>query len=162
MHTAVAAVEHFGEIDTIVNNAGAIATGQPAAKKFDRMMDTNVRGTLPLTKAAPPYRRKSADAPAITLAPPLNMGPHWLGPHPSYPLSKYGMRLLSLGSAAEFADAGVGFSCLWPETYIATSAVANASGSKDLLDRSRDPQIMTDLSRYGGDDPILDIFVDKS
>ena len=62
----------------------------------------------------------------VTLAPPMNMNPHWLGAHPTYTLSKYGMTLLSLGWAAEYAaEAGIGFACLWPETYIATAAVAN-------------------------------------
>ena len=192
-----AAVERFGGVDIVVNNASAIATEpteQLAAKKFDLMMDINVRGTFLLTRAALPYLRQSTDAHVITLAPPLNMNPRWLGAHPSYTLSKYGMTLLSLGWAAEYADAGIGFSCLWPETYIATSAVANAPNFQEMLDRSRDPQIMgdaaalilsrppadvngkcfidsellaesgvTDLSHYGGgDNPILDIFVDKS
>ena len=130
----------------------------------------------------------------LTLAPPLNMNPHWLGAHPSYTLSKYGMTLLSLGWAAEYADAGIGFTCLWPQTYIATAAVANLADGDKLAPSSRSPEIMadaaveilsrpaadvngqllyrrrcphrgralTDLSRYGGgDDPILDIFVDK-
>ena len=57
----------------------------------------------------------------------MNMNPHWLGAHPTYTLSKYGMTLLSLGWAAEYADAGIGFACLWPETYIATAAVANCA-----------------------------------
>ncbi len=191
-----AAVEHFGGVDIVINNASAIATEPTedlAAKKFDLMMDINVRGTFLLTKAALPHLRKSANAHVITLAPPMNMNPHWLGAHPSYTLSKYGMTLLSLGWAAEYADAGIGFACLWPETYIATAAVANAPGFQEALARSRDPQIMadaavailsrpaadingkcfidvealalagiTDLSGYGGgDDPILDIFVDK-
>jgi len=191
-----AAVEHFGGVDVVINNASAIATEPTedlAAKKFDLMMDINVRGTFLLTKAALPHLRKSPNAHVITLAPPMNMNPHWLGAHPSYTLSKYGMTLLSLGWAAEYADAGIGFACLWPETYIATAAVANAPGFQEALARSRDPQIMadaavailsrsaadingkcfidvealalagiTDLSGYGGgDDPILDIFVDK-
>jgi NAD(P)-dependent dehydrogenase (short-subunit alcohol dehydrogenase family) len=191
------AVEHFGGIDIVVNNASAIAT-EPTqalpAKKFDLMMDINVRGTFLLTKAALPHLRKSPNAHVITLAPPLNMSPHWLGAHPSYTLSKYGMTLLSLGWAAEYADAGIGFSCLWPETYIATAAVMNLADGKNMTSRSRSPEIMgdaaveilsrpaadvngwcyidsellaetgvTDLSRYGGgDNPILDIFVDKS
>ena len=192
-----AAVANFGGVDIVVNNASAIATEpteQLAAKKFDLMMDINVRGTFLLTKAALPYLRKSPNAHVITLAPPLNMNPHWLGAHPVYTVSKYGMTLLSLGWAAEYADSDIGFSCLWPQTYIATSAVANAPGFQENLERSRDPQIMgdaaalilsrpaadvngkcfvdsellvesgvTDLSRYGGgDNPILDIFVDKS
>jgi citronellol/citronellal dehydrogenase len=191
-----AAVGHFGGVDIVINNASAIATEpteELAAKKFDLMMDINVRGTFLLTKAALPHLRKSPNAHVITLAPPLNMSPHWLGAHPSYTVSKYGMTLLSLGWAAEYADSGIGFTCLWPETYIATAAVANAPGFQEMMARSRDPQIMadaavailsrpaaevnghcfidvdalasagvTDLSGYGGgDDPILDIFVDK-
>jgi citronellol/citronellal dehydrogenase len=191
-----AAVEHFGGVDIVINNASAIATDpteELAAKKFDLMMDINVRGTFLLTKAALPHLRKSGSAHVITLAPPLNMNPHWLGAHPTYTLSKYGMTLLSLGWAAEYADAGIGFTCLWPQTYIATAAVANGPGFTEALARSRNPQIMadaavailsrpaadvngkcfidvealalagiTDLSGYGGgDDPILDIFVDK-
>ena len=191
------AVERFGGVDIAVNNASAIATEPTeklAAKKFDLMMDINVRGTFLLTKAALPHLRESPAAHVLTLAPPMNMNPHWLGAHPSYTLSKYGMTLLSLGWAAEYSDAAIGFSCLWPETYIATSAVTNLAEGDKLAARSRDPQIMgdaaveifsrspaevngqcyidsqilteagrTDLSRYGGgDDPILDIFVDKS
>ncbi len=195
--TVDTAVEHFGGVDICVNNASAIATEPTeklAAKKFDLMMDINIRGTFLLTKAALPHLRKSRAAHVLTLAPPMNMSPRWLGAHPTYTLSKYGMTLLSLGWAAEYADAEIGFCCLWPETYIATSAVANLAEGDKLAARSRDPQIMgdaaveifsrppcavngqcyidshvlteageTDLSRYGGgDDPILDIFVDRS
>ena len=98
-----AAVEHFGGIDIVINNASAIATEpteQLSAKKFDLMMDINVRGTFLLTKACLPHLRRSPNAHVITLAPPLNMNPHWLGAHPSYTLSKYGMTLLSLGWAS--------------------------------------------------------------
>jgi NAD(P)-dependent dehydrogenase (short-subunit alcohol dehydrogenase family) len=195
--TVETAVEHFGGVDICVNNASAIATDpteQLAAKKFDLMININIRGTFLLTKAALPHLRKSPAAHVLTLAPPMNMNPHWLGAHPTYTLSKYGMTLLSLGWAAEYAEAGIGFCCLWPETYIATSAVANLAEGDKLAARSRDPQIMgdaaveifsrapgdvngqcyidsqvlteageTNLSRYGGgDDPILDIFVDRS
>jgi NAD(P)-dependent dehydrogenase (short-subunit alcohol dehydrogenase family) len=191
-----AAVEHFGGVDIVINNASAIATDpteELSLKKFDLMMDINLRGTFLLTKAALPHLRSSGSAHVITLAPPMNMSPHWLGAHPTYTLSKYGMTLLSLGWAAEYADAGIGFTCLWPQTYIATAAVANGPGFADALARSRDPKIMadaavailsrpttevngkcfidvealalagiTDLAGYGGgDDPILDIFVDR-
>lgn len=189
------AVEHFGGVDIVVNNASAIATEPTedlAAKKFDLMMDINVRGTFLLTKAALPHLRRSPHAHVLTLAPPLNMNPHWLGAHPSYTLSKYGMTLLSLGWAEEYRDAGIAFNCLWPETYIATAAVANIG--EEALQSARSPEIMadaaveilarpsreatancyidsevlasagvTDLTRYGGGDhPTLDIFVDEA
>jgi citronellol/citronellal dehydrogenase len=144
-----AAVERFGGVDVVVNNASAIATDPTeklSAKKFDLMMDINVRGTFLLTKAALPHLRKSPNAHVITLAPPLNLSQHWLGAHPSYTLSKYGMTLLSLGWAAEHADAGLGFSCLWPQTYIATSAVTNLADGDALVSVSRSPAIMADAA----------------
>jgi NAD(P)-dependent dehydrogenase (short-subunit alcohol dehydrogenase family) len=195
------AVQTFGGVDIVINNASAIATEPTealAAKKFDLMMDINVRGTFLLTKAALPHLLQSPEAHVITLAPPLNMNPYWLGAHPVYTVSKYGMTLLSLGWAQEAAIHGegsnIGFSCLWPQTYIATSAVTNLADGDTLASASRSPEIMadaatqiltgpakdangqtyidadvlagagiTDLSRYGGgDDPIWDIFVDKS
>lgn len=191
------AVQTFGGVDIVINNASAIATEPTevlAAKKFDLMMDINVRGTFLLTKAALPHLQKSTAAHVITLAPPLNLNPYWLGAHPVYTVSKYGMTLLSLGWAQEYKDSDIGFSCLWPQTYIATSAVTNLADGDNLASASRSPQIMadaavqiltgpakeangqtyidadvltaagvTDLSGYGGgDDPIWDIFVDKS
>jgi len=192
-----AAVDHFGGVDIVINNASAIATEpteELAAKKFDLMMDINVRGTFLLTKEALPHLQKSGNAQVLTISPPLNTNPYWLGAHPSYTLSKYGITLLSLGWAGEYARAGIGFSCLWPQTYIATSAVTNLSAGDELVQRSRSTDIMadaavailnkpasevngkcfidadvltasgvTDLSRYGGgDDPMWDIFLDKS
>lgn len=144
-----AAVDRFGGVDIVVNNASAISTEPTedlSAKKFDLMMDINVRGTFLLTKAALPHLRKSANAQVMTLAPPLNMNPYWLGAHPTYTLSKYGMTLLSLGWANEYSDAGIGFSCLWPQTYIATSAVSNLSAGDELVRRSRSTDIMADAA----------------
>ncbi|WP_085177845.1 SDR family oxidoreductase [Mycolicibacterium iranicum] len=143
------AVAHYGGVDMVVNNASAIATeptDQLSAKKFDLMMDINVRGTFLLTKAALPHLQKSRSAHVLTLAPPLNLSPKWLGAHPVYTLSKYGMTLMSLGWAAEYADAGIGFSCLWPETYIATSAVTNLAEGDALVKASRSPDIMADAA----------------
>ncbi|MGV0837792.1 SDR family oxidoreductase [Mycolicibacterium thermoresistibile] len=197
-----AAVERFGGVDICVNNASAIATEpteQLSAKKFDLMQQINIRGTFLLTKACLPHLRKSPAGHVLTISPPLNMNPHWLGAHPSYTLSKYGMTLLSLGWANEYAPendggGGIGFSCLWPQTYIATAAVSNLADGDDMVKRSRSPEIMadaaveilsrppaevnsncyidsevltaagvTDLTRYGGgEDPIIDIFVDQS
>ncbi|PND56275.1 short chain dehydrogenase [Mycobacterium sp. ENV421] len=191
-----AAVTEFGGVDICVNNASAIATDPTetlSAKKFDLMQQINIRGTFLLTKACLPHLRTSTNGHVVTIAPPLNLNPHWLGAHPAYTLSKYGMTLLSLGWAAEYADTGIGFTCLWPETYIATSAVANSADFEDALASSRSPEIMADaaveiitspgskvnggclidsevlraagvedLSRYGGgDNPIIDIFVDR-
>ncbi len=143
------AVQTFGGVDIVINNASAIATEPTeslSAKKFDLMMDINVRGTFLLTRAALPHLKQSPGAHVITLAPPLNLNPYWLGAHPTYTVSKYGMTLLSLGWAEEYKDSGIGFSCLWPQTYIATSAVANLADGDSLASSSRSPEIMADAA----------------
>ncbi|WP_328392696.1 SDR family oxidoreductase [Nocardia sp. NBC_00416] len=143
------AIERFGHIDYCVNNASAIATDpteQLSAKKFDLMQQINLRGTFLLTRACLPHLRKAPNPHVLTIAPPLNTSPRWLGAHPSYTLSKYGMTLLTLGWAAEFADAGIAANCLWPQTYIATSAVANLPDGTAMLESSRSPQIMGDAA----------------
>lgn len=143
------AVERFGGVDICVNNASAIATEPTeslSAKKFDLMADINIRGTFLLTKACLPHLRESANPHVLTIAPPINMNPYWLGVHPEYTLSKYGMSLLSLGWAEEFRDAGIAFNCLWPQTYIATAAVENLADGDELASRSRRPEIMADAA----------------
>ncbi|AFJ33674.1 MULTISPECIES: SDR family oxidoreductase [Mycobacterium] len=144
-----AAVQRFGGIDICVNNASAIATDPTAvlsAKKYDLMQEINLRGTFLLTKACVPHLKKSANPHVLTISPPINMNPRWLGAHPAYTLSKYGMTLLSLGWAAEFADDGIGVNCLWPETYIATAAVTNMADGDRLAASSRSPEIMGDAA----------------
>ncbi|WP_137872135.1 NAD(P)-dependent oxidoreductase [Rhodococcus sp. Q] len=147
--TAATAVERFGGIDICVNNASAIGldpTEQLSGKKYDLMQDINCKGTFLLTQACLPHLRASANPHVLTIAPPVNMSPHWLGAHPAYTLSKYGMTLLTLGFAAEFADAGIAANCLWPQTFIATSAVANMVDGENLLSSSRSPEIMADAA----------------
>ncbi len=188
-----AAVQRFGGVDVCVNNASAIAT-EPTdalpAKKFDLMHEVNIRGTFLLTRDCLPHLRASANPHVLTISPPINLNPRWLGAHPAYTLSKYGMTLLTLGWAAEFAEAGIAANCLWPQTYIATAAVANMPDGDRLSASARSPQIMgdaaieivsrparettggcfidaevlrgADLSRYGGgDNPIPDLFLDR-
>ncbi|MFD1814611.1 SDR family oxidoreductase [Rhodococcus gannanensis] len=147
--TAATAVERFGGVDICVNNASAIAldpTETLSGKKYDLMQDINCKGTFQLTQACLPCLRESSNPHVLTIAPPVNMNPYWLGAHPAYTLSKYGMTLLTLGFAAEFAEAGIAANCLWPQTYIATSAVANMRDGETLLSSSRSPEIMADAA----------------
>jgi NAD(P)-dependent dehydrogenase (short-subunit alcohol dehydrogenase family) len=76
------------------------------------MKQVNIRGTFLLTKACLPHLRQARNPHVLTMAPPLNLTPRWLGAHRIYTQSKYGMTLLSLGWAAEYAKSGIGFSCV--------------------------------------------------
>jgi citronellol/citronellal dehydrogenase len=141
------AVSTFGGVDICVNNASALnltGTEELPVKRFDLMQQINTRGTFVLTKACVPHLKKSGSGQILTLSPPINLAPRWLGPHPAYTLSKYGMTLLTLGFAAEFESYGVTANCLWPRTTIATAAVINLI--PDAADASRSPEIMGDAA----------------
>jgi citronellol/citronellal dehydrogenase len=61
-------------------------------------------------------------------------------------LAKYGMSLLTLGWAAEYAEHGVAANCLWPETLIATAAVRNLLGGDQAVAKSRTPDSVADAA----------------
>lgn len=143
------AVEHFGGVDVVVNNASALdltPTAELTAKRYDLMQQVNSRGTWLLTRTALPHLQRSADAQVLTLSPPVNLAPRWLGAAPAYTLSKYGMTLLTLGFAAELAGDGIRANCLWPRTTIATAAVVNLLGGAEMAQRSRSPEVMGDAA----------------
>ena len=143
------AVERFGGIDICVNNASALAldgTAELSMKRFDLMTQIQLRGTYLLTRASLPHLLKSDNPHILSLSPPLNLDPKWLGRHPAYTLAKYGMTLLTLGWAAEYATQGVAANCLWPETLIATAAVENLLGGDAAMARARTPEVVADAA----------------
>lgn len=140
---------HFGGIDIVINNASAIfrtSVEETEAKRYDLMMDVNVRGTFFTSKAAAPYLLKSANPHVLTMAPPINLDPKWFAGHVGYTMSKYGMAMAVLGMAEEFRDAGIAFNGLWPRFGIATAAIEYAAADAEALRHCRTPDIMADAA----------------
>ncbi|MEW9872348.1 SDR family oxidoreductase [Arthrobacter sp. HS15c] len=144
-----AAVEHFGGIDAVINNASAIdlsRTDDVDMKRYDLMQDINVRGTFLLSKLALPALRKSAAGQILTLSPPLNLDPKWAGKHLAYTMAKYGMSLTTLGLAEELKADGISVNSLWPCTLIDTAAIRNMPGGTTMVQAARGPAIMADAA----------------
>ena len=146
-----AAVERFGGIDILVNNASAISlTPTPATpmKKFDLMFGVNVRGTYACTQACLAELIKSAKAGrnphVLNMSPPLSMKEHWFKGHVAYTMAKYGMSECTLGHAGEFRPYGIAVNSLWPRTAIATAAMKMIPGVD--LNLCRKPQILADAA----------------
>ena len=145
------AVEVFGGIDILVNNASAISltnTDATPMKRFDLMNGVNARGTYLCTMACLPALKKSAAAGrnphVLTMSPPLSMKPHWFKNHTAYTMAKYGMSMCTLGHAAEFKPYGIGVNSLWPRTAIATAALQMIPGVDVSLCRT--PEILSDAA----------------
>jgi len=147
----IAAIERgageFGGIDILVNNASAISltnTQSTSMKRYDLMMDINVRGTFVCAKHCIPHLLQASNPHILTLSPPIDMNPKWFARHAAYTTSKYAMSMIVHGLAAQLAEDGIGVNALWPRTVIATAAlnVALPGGAK----YGRTPEIMADAA----------------
>jgi citronellol/citronellal dehydrogenase len=144
-----AAVDRFGGIDILVNNASAISltgTLETPMRRFDLMFGINVRGTYAASQACLPHLFRSANPHILTLASPINLNPRWFRGHVAYTMAKYGMSMCVLGMAEEFRDRGVAVNALWPRTVIATAALQMIPGLD--TSRARKPEIMADAARW--------------
>ena len=144
------AVETFGGIDILVNNASAISltgTLQTTAKRYDLMHQVNVRGTFLCSQACLPHLLQSDNPHILNLSPPLNMDAKWFKSHVAYSMTKFGMSMCVLGMAEEFSGK-VAVNALWPKTTIATAAIEFALGGKAMMLRSRKPSIVADAAHW--------------
>ena len=143
------AVDKFGGIDILINNASAIqltGTEATAIKRFDLMHEINYRGTFLTSQKCIPHLRKAENPHVLNLAPPINLNPRWFGLHLPYTMAKYGMSFCVLGMAEEYKRDGIAFNALWPKTTIATAAIKNQMGGDQMANFSRTPQIMADAA----------------
>jgi citronellol/citronellal dehydrogenase len=141
------AVARFGGLDGLINNAGAISltgTADTAMKRYDLLMNVNVRAAFACTKACLSHLERSEHAHVLNMSPPLSLDPRWIAPHAAYTISKYGMSLLTIGLAAELASKGVAVNSLWPKTTIATAAVE--VHFPQVFRASRRPEIVADAA----------------
>lgn len=105
---AKAAVEHFGRIDVLVNNAGFGLLGaveEASADEVRRVYETNVFGLLNITRAVLPYMRAARSGHVINLS---SVGGYASGPgFGVYCSTKFAVEGLSEALHAELAPVGV-------------------------------------------------------
>jgi citronellol/citronellal dehydrogenase len=143
-----AAVERFGGIDVLVNNASAIhlaGTVETPMKRWDLMHQVNARGTFACSQACIPHLARSGNPHILNLSPPLSLNPRWFAPHVAYTMAKYGMSMCVLGMSEELKDRGIAVNALWPRTVIATAAL-NLLGGDELAKHGRTPEIVADAA----------------
>ena len=117
------AIDHFDEVDIVINNASAIQLANVAdlpADRFDLLTDVNVRGTHLVAHAFADHLAELDEAWLLSNSPPIvtDRSP---GKAP-YAWSKLGMSFITLSLAEELASDDVGCNTFWPVTAIDTRA----------------------------------------
>ncbi len=143
------AAQHFGGIDALLNNAGAISltnVESTTMKRVDLMFDINVRAAYCCSAAAIKYLKKSDNGHIINMSPPPSLIPQWFVNHTAYTISKFGMSMCTLGMSQEFKKYGVAVNSLWPKTLIDTVALRLVPGGLDLRKHGRTTDIMADAA----------------
>ena len=137
------ALEQFGHVDFLVNNAGALywrSVAETEMKRFDLVMAVNARGAFACTRHLLPAMLARGFGHILMLSPPVD--PRAGAGKVAYALSKFGMTLVAQGVAEEVRGRGVAANALWPATMIESQATIRWG----LGDRSmwRTPEIVAD------------------
>src|SRR5262245_31033216 len=123
---AARALEHFGRIDVLVNNAGALHwTGllDTPAKRFDLVMSVNARAAFLCCRAVLPSMIAQRWGHIINISPPLDLA--MVPGRIAYAISKLGQTLLTVGLAEEVRQHNIAVNSLWPVTIIESQASIN-------------------------------------
>lgn len=135
--------ERFGRIDILINNAGAL-WWQPVldtpAKRFDLVMDVNVRAAFFAARAVLPRMIERKCGHIINMSPPID--PEIIRGKVAYFISKFGMTLLTHGLAEEVRESHIAVNSLWPVTIIESQAsITWGLGKRETW---RKPDILVD------------------
>jgi citronellol/citronellal dehydrogenase len=139
------ALDTFGRIDILINNAGALwwhNVLDTPPKRFDLVMGVNARAAFFCAKACLPAMMKQRWGHIINYSPPIDI--RATPGHVAYLISKFGMTLVAHGLAEEVRAENVGVTALWPATVVESQATINFG----LLDRKywRKAEIMADAT----------------
>ncbi len=107
--------EQFKKLDVVVNSAGVFRSGvidSVTEEQFDRIMNTNVKGTFFICKYAVPLLKKSRHASIINIS--SDSGLHGSRECPDYCASKGAVTLLTKALALDLASENIRVNCVCP------------------------------------------------
>jgi NAD(P)-dependent dehydrogenase (short-subunit alcohol dehydrogenase family) len=146
------AVDRFGKLDVLVNNAGIGAAGRiedTSAEAWDRVMEVNAKGVFLGTRAAIPAMRRAGGGSIVNISSQLGL----VGMEdssPQYTASKGAVRLLTKTTALQYARDGIRANSVHPGPIV-TPMTERRRADPAVYQRmlSRIP-----LGRYGEPDEV--------
>ena len=102
------ALQRFGRLDCLVNNAGVLAVGpldRLPVKDLEEMLAVNLRGSLLMAGAALPHMRRQRSGTIITVA--SQLGKYGLADYVTYCGTKFGVVGFTEALASELSGTGI-------------------------------------------------------
>ena len=141
------AVERYGKLDVLVNNAGVSARGsieETSPDDWDRVMDINAKGVFLGTRSAIPEMRKASGGSIINIS--SQLGLVGMGESsPQYQASKGAVRIFSKSAAIQYAHEGIRVNSVHPGPII--TPMTEARRSDEVVRQRMISRIP--LGRYG-------------
>ena len=149
-----AAVEHFGDLHVVVNNAGILRDSTIVSmteNDFDAVIAVHLKGTFNMTKQAAAYWRERSKAGESGRRAIVNTGSGsgliGLPGQANYSAAKAGITAMTLVAAKEFIRYGVKVNCIAP--IARTRLTLETPGLSDQMnDRKFDPGNVSPLVAY--------------
>jgi len=105
-HAVQVAVERYGKLDILINNAGIVIPRVPieerTAEEWDRVMAVNAKGVFLGTKHAIPAMRRAGGGSIVNISSVAGIG-QTLHQEPAYAASKGAVRIFSKVTASQYA-----------------------------------------------------------
>lgn len=117
------AVDHFGRVDALINNAGALWLADVVhtpIKRFDLLVGVNVRAAFALSHAVLPHMVRQKYGHILMMSPAVD--PKVVGNRGAYAVSKFGMTLIAHAIADEYRQHNIAAHALWPVTAVESAA----------------------------------------
>jgi len=148
-----AAIEHFGQIDILVNNVGGSRNAKiwdMPVEDWDHTIKLNLRGTFLCTRAAVPHMMRRKRGKIICLSSGAREGTPWTAYYQggsAYSACKAGVHGFMRDLALELAEFNINVNCVAPGPIDTEKAGANLRKMNETVDFS--PNRMTPLGRLG-------------
>jgi short-subunit dehydrogenase len=127
----------YSKIDVLINNAGVFLGGffeDCESEEIDKVLNTNIKGVMTMTKHALPLLRESKKGKIINIS--SSSGLVAMPTASVYAASKFALEGWSEGLAYELAMFNISVSCVQPQTYQTDMLTKNLTLTKGRLNKN--------------------------